>query len=209
MTSSPASLTHFTLSYPVLSKILSWWSKAKRHAVQHFWGPRASSVPLILIASVCQAHCFVHSDCPNLPKTGNEARIRLCGRVNEDTGQLYFSTESPWHLDMNDLYLTYNKSDKQKTCLASSLGSRMFRLDGEFERLDSMAKQIWEYFVIRYHKVLTKGHINYLRWFQFQHRRQPLFWSAHTADGLQNHRLNSLPIPELLLLSFLRRINFH
>src|SRR5271170_5547483 len=104
VTSCPTSITHVTLNSP---EIRGWWSKVKRHAVQHFWGPQESSVPLFLIITAVKSERFVHSNC-SLPRTGKEACIRLRGNVNHDTGELRFSTESPWHIDVNELNLTYH-----------------------------------------------------------------------------------------------------
>jgi hypothetical protein len=124
-TSSPTTVREYSAAG--LHKLLEWWSTAKRHAAQHFWGSGESSIPLLLVIGGIRAERFLR--CSRSPAQGSEtARIRVNGSVDQKTGKLFLTTDSDWHLEVNELDIRVFKSDRQQTCRIGAVASRMFRL---------------------------------------------------------------------------------
>ena len=85
VSSSPTSLSVLTQSG--LSKALKWWNAVQRQAVQHFWGPQGSSVPILVILSLSKAQRFISgTTTTNSLEIGKETRIWLNEHVNQETG---------------------------------------------------------------------------------------------------------------------------
>lgn len=139
LSSAPATLQEYTSSG--LHKLLKWWAKAKRHAAQQFWSSGESSITLVLVVGVLKSKRFV--TCSETSAQGGEgARIELRGKVNEADGKLFFTTESSWHLESNELNLVIHEAAKQETCAMLQTATRMFRVPKE---LKMMAQQVWEF----------------------------------------------------------------
>lgn len=141
VSSSPTSLSVLTQSG--LSKALKWWKAAHRQAVQHFWGPQDSSVPIFVILSLSKAQRFISGTTTNSLEIGKETRIVLNGHVNQETGKLYFAENSPWRFEVNDLNLRYHESDNFE---ARAMATRMFRVQGESVGYQ-MVQRVWEFFL--------------------------------------------------------------
>jgi len=143
LSSSPSTVIEFSPSGKL--RLSQWWRTAKRHAVQHFWGPLyQSSAPLILVLGALKSKRFIAFS-ETRPVGVEPARIKVCGAVDDANEILRLTTERPWQVDEKEQRIRINSCDEERACAVNQMNVQMFKLEDD---LEALAKRVWKYGIL-------------------------------------------------------------